>query len=146
MYGTVGSYWWTCTPRVPLRMAEFYLLSSKLSYALLAFLDLEGLLRSTGSDPDPNPPNQKSSSSKVKQDPQHSVHAVFRVRIHRIHVFFGLPDSDPLVRGRVSDPHWFNADPDTDPDPAFFLIADPDPASGSKVWWSKIEKNLQLEI
>ena len=28
---------------------------------------------------------------------------------------------------RVSDPHRFNADPDTDPDPAFFLIADPDP-------------------
>ncbi len=28
---------------------------------------------------------------------------------------------------RVSDPHWFNADPDTHPDPAFFLIADPDP-------------------
>ncbi len=28
---------------------------------------------------------------------------------------------------RVSDPYWFNADPDTDPDPAFFLIADPDP-------------------
>ncbi len=27
---------------------------------------------------------------------------------------------------RVSDPHCFNADPDTDPDPAFFLIADPD--------------------
>ncbi len=24
---------------------------------------------------------------------------------------------------RVSDPHWSNADPDTDPDPAFFLIA-----------------------
>jgi hypothetical protein len=23
-----------------------------------------------------------------------------------------------LVQGRVSDPHWFNADPDTDPDPA----------------------------
>ena len=32
---------------------------------------------------------------------------------------------------RVSDPHWFNADPDTDPDPAFFLIADPD--SGSRI-------------
>ncbi len=47
---------------------------------------------------------------------------------------------------RVSDLHWFNADPDTDP--AFFLIADPDsdPGSGSRVWWSKIEKNLQLEI
>ncbi len=46
----------------------------------------------------------------------------------------------PLTR--VSDPHWFNAD--ADPDPAFFLIADPD--SGSKVWWSKIEKKLQLQI
>ncbi len=51
---------------------------------------------------------------------------------------------------RVSDPHWFNADPDTDPDPAFFLIADPDPiripdpdpGSGSRDWWPKIEKNL----
>jgi hypothetical protein len=32
---------------------------------------------------------------------------------------------------RVSDPHGFNADPDTDPDPAFFLIADPD--SGSRI-------------
>ncbi len=28
---------------------------------------------------------------------------------------------------RVSDPQWFNADPDTDPDPEFFLITDPDP-------------------
>jgi hypothetical protein len=48
-----------------------------------------------------------------------------------------------IPTGRVSDPHWLNADPDTDPDPAFFLI--PDPGSGSRVWWSKIEKNLQLE-
>jgi hypothetical protein len=30
----------------------------------------------------------------------------------------------PIPKCRVSDPHWFNADPDTDP--AFFLIADPD--------------------
>jgi hypothetical protein len=44
--------------------------------------------------------------------------------------------------GRVSDLHWFNADPDTDPDPAFFLIVDPDPGSGSRVWWPKIEKNV----
>ncbi len=61
---------------------------------------------------------------------------------------------------RVSDLHWFNADPDTDPDPEFFLIADPDPGSririsdpgsripdpdlgsGSRVWWPKIEKNF----
>ncbi len=50
--------------------------------------------------------------------------------------------------GRVSDPHRFNADPDTDPDPAFFLIADPDSGSGSgsRVWWPKIEKNLWLKI
>ncbi len=34
---------------------------------------------------------------------------------------------------RVSDPHWFNADPDTDPDPSFFLIADPDPGSGYRI-------------
>jgi hypothetical protein len=39
-----------------------------------------------------------------------------------------IPDPD-----RVSDPHGFNADPDTDPDPAFFLIADPDSGSGSLI-------------
>jgi hypothetical protein len=31
------------------------------------------------------------------------------------------------MQTRVVNPHWFNADPDTDLDPAFFLIADPDP-------------------
>ncbi len=46
---------------------------------------------------------------------------------------------------RVSDPHWFNADPDTDPDLAFFLIADPDPGSGSRLLWSKIDKKLLLK-
>ncbi len=30
-----------------------------------------------------------------------------------------------FLKSRVSDPHGFNADPDTDPDPVFFLIADP---------------------
>jgi hypothetical protein len=38
------------------------------------------------------------------------------------------------------DPHWFNADPD----PAFFLIADPDPVPNPGFWWLKIEKYLQL--
>ncbi len=40
--------------------------------------------------------------------------AVLRIRIHRIHVFFGLldPDPDPLVRGMDPDP-----DPALDPDP-----------------------------
>ncbi len=34
---------------------------------------------------------------------------------------------------RVSDPHWINADPDTDPDPEFFRISDLDPGSGSRI-------------
>jgi hypothetical protein len=46
---------------------------------------------------------------------------------------------------RVSDPHWFNADPDTDPDPAFVLIADPDSGSGSRLLWQKIDKKLLLK-
>jgi hypothetical protein len=41
----------------------------------------------------------------------YQVAAVFRIRIHRIHVFLGLPDPDPLVRGM--DP-----DPALDPDPS----------------------------
>ncbi len=42
---------------------------------------------------------------------------VFRIRIHRIHMFLGLqdPDQDPLVRGM---------DPDPDPAP----VPDPDPS------------------
>jgi hypothetical protein len=38
--------------------------------------------------------------------------AVFRIRIHRVRVFFGLPDPDPLPRGRDPDPAL---DPDPDP-------------------------------
>ncbi len=38
--------------------------------------------------------------------------AVLRISIHRIHVFLGLPDPDPLVRGMDPDP-----DPALDPDP-----------------------------
>ncbi len=40
--------------------------------------------------------------------------AVFRIRIriYRIHVFLGLPDPDPLVRGMDPDP---SLDPDADP-------------------------------
>ena len=37
-----------------------------------------------------------------------SFRSVFRIRIHRIHMFLGLLDPDPLVRGM---------DPDLDPDP-----------------------------
>ncbi len=44
---------------------------------------------------------------------------------------------------RVVDPRWFNADPDTDPDPAFFLIADPDSVLNPEFWWPKIYENLQ---
>jgi hypothetical protein len=38
--------------------------------------------------------------------------AVFRIRIHRIHMFLGLPDPDTLVRGMDPDPAL---DPDLDP-------------------------------
>ncbi len=37
---------------------------------------------------------------------------------------------------RDVDPHWFNADPD----PAFFLIADPDPVPNPGFWSPNIEK------
>jgi hypothetical protein len=41
---------------------------------------------------------------------------VFRIRIHRIHVFFGFPDPDPdpLVRG-------MDTDPALDPDPSIIM-------------------------
>ncbi len=54
-------------------------------------------------------------------------------------------NSQSGLKSRVSDPHWFNADPDTDPDPAFFLIADPDSGSGSRLLWPNIDKKLLLK-
>ncbi len=42
---------------------------------------------------------------------------------------------------RVLDPHWFNADPD----PAFFLIADPDdPVPNPGFWWPKRQKLYKI--
>ena len=38
--------------------------------------------------------------------------SVLRIRIHRIHMFLGLLDPDPLVKGMDPDP-----DPALDPDP-----------------------------
>ncbi len=71
-------------------------------------------------------------------------------------------DPKPNRAFRAVDPHWCNADPDTDPDLAFFLIADldpdpnadpdpdsnadPDPVPIPGFWWPKLSKNLQLEI
>ncbi len=47
-----------------------------------------------------------------------------------------------IAQSRVVDPHWFNADRD----PAFFLIAGPDPDSvrSPGVWWPKIDRHLLL--
>jgi hypothetical protein len=42
--------------------------------------------------------------------------AVLRIRINRIHMFLGLPDLDPLVRG--VDPYL---DPAVDPDPSIIM-------------------------
>jgi hypothetical protein len=34
----------------------------------------------------------------------HVFKSVLRIRIHRIHIFLGFPDTDPLVRGMDPDP------------------------------------------
>jgi hypothetical protein len=41
-----------------------------------------------------------------------------------------------MCQGSVVDPHRFNADPD----PSFFLIADPDPVLNPGFRWPKIEE------
>jgi hypothetical protein len=40
--------------------------------------------------------------------------------------------------------HRFNADPDTDSDPAFFLIADPDPDPNDQNWKKNVDQKLQF--
>jgi hypothetical protein len=40
-----------------------------------------------------------------------------RIRIHRIHMFLGLQDPDPLVRGMDPDP-----EPALDPDPSIITL------------------------
>ncbi len=42
----------------------------------------------------------------------------------------------------IPDPRIKNADPDTDPDPAFFLIADPDPGFDDL----KLKKNFSWKF
>ncbi len=51
-------------------------------------------------------------------DDKYKIPAVFRIRIqiHRIHVFLGLPDPDPLIRGMDPDP-----DLALDPDPSIIM-------------------------
>ncbi len=51
----------------------------------------------------------KTEKPLIDEQQSNFFKAVFRIRI-RIHVFFGLPDPDPLVRGMNPDPA-----PDTDP-------------------------------
>jgi hypothetical protein len=47
--------------------------------------------------------NLGSKMEKFISGIQH-LYAVLRIRIYRIHVFLGLPDPDPLVRGMDPDP------------------------------------------
>ncbi len=51
-----------------------------------------------------------SPPSRRHEDREKSFEPVFRIRIHRIHMFLGLLDPDPLVRGM-----------DPDPDPSIFI-------------------------
>ncbi len=56
---------------------------------------------------------------EIKESPNYQhLQAVFRIRIriHRIHMFLGLPDPDPLVRGMDPDPAL-----DPDPDPSIIM-------------------------
>jgi hypothetical protein len=50
--------------------------------------------------------NKTLSFRRVEEKPRGSenLRPVFRSRIHRIHMFLGLPDPDPLVRGMDPDP------------------------------------------
>jgi hypothetical protein len=49
-----------------------------------------------------------------------TLYPVLRIRIHRIHMFLGLPDPDPdpLVRGMDPDP---DSSLDQDPDPSIIM-------------------------
>jgi hypothetical protein len=42
------------------------------------------------------------------------------------HVMYIKQCENKIVIVSVSDPHWLYADPDTNPDPAFYKNADPD--------------------
>jgi hypothetical protein len=53
----------------------------------------------------------KRSLQLSKENIEH-LKPVLRIRIHGIHMFLGLPDPDPLVRGMDPDP-----DPALDPEP-----------------------------
>jgi hypothetical protein len=56
-------------------------------------------------------PESGHSRSLIQQNYELNLFALFR--IHRIHMFLGLPDPDPLVRGMDQD-----QDPAPDPDPS----------------------------
>jgi hypothetical protein len=46
----------------------------------------------------------RGQMKRVLGQQEHALKAVLRIRIHRIHMFLGLPDPDPLVRGMDLDP------------------------------------------
>ncbi len=97
-----------------------------------------------GMDPDPVPSKSKKqknfffsigfklaswrSMTKIARSRSASGSISQQIRIHT--KMSWIPNTAVT---RVSDPHWFNADPDTDPDPAFFLIVDPVSGSGSRI-------------
>jgi hypothetical protein len=55
-------------------------------------------------------------STSIRSDILSFYQAVFRIRIHRIHMFLSLPDPDPLVRGMDPD-----SDRDSDLDPSIIM-------------------------
>ncbi len=83
--------------------------------------------------------NEKRSYNEKPMSTLHEKQSVMRsvghCRYHDIimKLYKRVNISDPsstAITIRVGNPHWFTADPDTDPDPAFFLIADQHPDPG----------------
>jgi hypothetical protein len=48
-------------------------------------------------------------SDHIKHIKHRNVLSVLRIQIRRIHLFLGLPDPDPLVRGTDPDLHDFRS-------------------------------------
>ena len=53
-----------------------------------------------------------------------SFRSVFRIQIHQIHMFLGLLDPDPLVRGMDPDPDPLVRGMDPDPNPFYETVAE----------------------
>jgi len=116
----------TSVKKPPKRWKRFRISDLDLDFLPIAGSRIQGSKKGTGSRIR-NTASNKLVANIVNIGTRYRVACVSRYQHHRA-IWIKL-----TVSSRVSDPHWFNADPDTDPDPAFCLIADPDSGSGSRI-------------